>query len=303
MSVPLTWRAPATTLAGASPRATIRGKLASRGDVAFAYHQNKQQYIEHQCRVTTEHVIPFIEQSGAISSGARVLEIGCGEAGVLKAFLARGAQAVGVDRNQKRLARGREVHAEAIQQGRIVLLHQDAHALEQNEEFVGAFDLIVLKDVIEHVADRPALFATMARLLRPHGRVFLAFPPWQMPFGGHQQICKSKVLSHLPYFHLLPAPTYRAVLSAFSEPDAKIASLLETKDTGMSTSELERLLGACHYDVLSRRLYLFNPMYTYRFGLKPRQQAGWIAARPSWRDFVSTCAYYSVRPRRAECRT
>lgn len=267
--------------------------------MAFAYHDNRQRYIEHQCRVTAEHVIPFIEQCGPLPAGARVLEIGCGEAGVLKAFLERGAQAVGVDRNGTRLARGREFLADAIQDGRLTLLHQDAHALSENEAFVGSFDLIVLKDVIEHIDDRPALLASMARLLRPDGRVFLAFPPWQMPFGGHQQNCKSWVLSHLPYFHLLPTPAYRAVLSAFGEPGPRIASLLATKNTGIGTAEFDRLLEACRYHVLRHRLYLFNPMYGYRFGLKPRTQAKWVAAQPAWRDFVSTCAYYVVRPERA----
>jgi len=268
--------------------------------VAFAYHDNKQRYIEHQRRVTAEHVIPFIEKSGAIPSGARVLEIGCGEAGVLKAFLDLGAHAVGVDRNGTRLERGRELFADAIRAGHLELLHQDAHTLVEHERFARSFDLIVLKDVIEHIDDRPGLFASMARLLRPGGRVFLAFPPWQMPFGGHQQNCKSWVLSHLPYFHLLPTPAYRAVLSAFSEPPKRIESLLATKSTGISTAEFERLLDACGYRICSNTLYLFNPMYGYRFGLKPMVQAEWVAGSPAWRDFVSTCAYYTVEPLRLE---
>jgi SAM-dependent methyltransferase len=264
--------------------------------VAFAYHDNRQRYFEHQCRVTADHVIPFIEQSGAVPSGARVLEIGCGEAGVLKAFLNLGARAVGVDRNGTRLGRGREFLADAIRDGRLMLLHQDAHTLAEHQDFAGSFDLIVLKDVVEHIDDRPALFALMARLLRPHGRVFLSFPPWQMPFGGHQQICKSWALSHLPYFHLLPTPAYRSVLSAFGEAAPRIESLLATKRTGISTVELERLLEDCRYETLGQRHYLFNPMYGYRFGLKPMVQAEWVAARVAFRDFVTTCAYYVVRP-------
>jgi SAM-dependent methyltransferase len=264
--------------------------------MGYAYHDDKLQYFEHQRRVTADHVIPFIENSGAIAPNARVLEIGCGEAGVLKAFLENGASAVGVDRNATRLGRGRELLSDAIAQGRLMLLNQDAHTLGERDDFVGTFDLIVLKDVIEHVDDRPALFALMARLLRPSGRVFLAFPPWQMPFGGHQQICRSRVLSRLPYFHLLPTPAYERVLQRFGEQPARVKSLLATKRTGISTPEFEALLEHSSYRTLARQFYLINPMYSYRFGLEPMKQAKWIARHATMRDFVTTCAYYVVEP-------
>ena len=79
--------------------------------MAYAYHENRDRYFEHQCRVTEEYVIPFVEQSGALARDARVLEIGCAEAGVLKAFLDRGSVAVGVDRNLNRLQRGKALLA------------------------------------------------------------------------------------------------------------------------------------------------------------------------------------------------
>lgn len=264
--------------------------------MAYAYHDNKQRYFEHQCRVTADYVIPFIEKSGPLPPNARVLEIGCAEAGVLKAFLERGANAVGVDRNGVRLERGREFLAGAIEQGRLMLLHRDAHTLGEEEQFVGSFDLIVLKDVIEHVDDRPALFALMARLLRPGGRVFFSFPPWQMPFGGHQQNCQSRVLSRLPYFHLLPTTTYKKVLEAFGERPKRIESLLATRATGISTSEFEALVDRSGYRTLERRHYLTNPIYSYRFGIKPLTQGEGIVRQASWRDFVTTCAYYLVEP-------
>ena len=246
--------------------------------MAYAYHDNRTRYFEHQCRVTADYVIPFVEQSGPIPADARVLEIGCGEAGVLKAFLERGARAVGVDRNGRRLARGTELLADALAEGRLTLLHQDAAELAAHAEYRGYFDLIVLKDVIEHIEDRPGLFALMSELLRPGGRVFLSFPPWRMPFGGHQQICKSWLLSRTPYFHLLPTPVYRAVLSAFSESPSRIESLLATKATGISVAEFETQATQAEYQIVSKRLYLFNPMYTFRFGITPYTQRAWIAA-------------------------
>ena len=268
--------------------------------MAHAYHQNRKTYFEHQARVTTDFVIPFIERSGPIPAGARVLEIGCGEAGVLKAFIDRGAIAVGVDLNGKRLARGRELLKREIEDGKLTLLEQNAHTLGEHPDLAGSFDLIVLKDVIEHVDDKPSLFDLMAKLLRPQGRVFLAFPPWTMPFGGHQQMCKSWLLSRTPYIHLLPTKAYASVLSLFSEPSHRLESLLANKRTGIGTAEFERMVSDVEYAILDQRLYLLNPMYSYRFGLRPVTQAARVAEQASVRDFVTTCAYYTVRPARSE---
>jgi len=126
--------------------------------------------------------------------------------------------------------------------------------------------------------------------------VFLAFPPWSMPFGGHQQMCRSRWLSRLPYFHLLPRPAYRGVLQMFGETPRRVDSLLATQATGLSIEEFEALCRGAEYHVLSRRHYLLNPMYGYRFGVGGREQAGWLSRVPPLRDLVTTCAYYTVAP-------
>jgi hypothetical protein len=117
-----------------------------------------------------------------------------------------------------------------------------------------------------------------------------------MPFGGHQQICRSWLLSRLPWFHLLPTPAYQRVLQLFAEKPARIESLLANQRTGLATAELERQAGQAGYQISSQRLYLLNPIYAYRFGVPARVQAPWVAAHESLRDFVSTCAYYTLRP-------
>lgn len=92
----------------------------------YDYHNHRERYFEHQRRVTADHVIPFLELSGALPPAARVLEIGCAEAGVLAAFLARGARGFGVDLNRGRLAKGREFLGSAIAEGRLELLDMAA---------------------------------------------------------------------------------------------------------------------------------------------------------------------------------
>jgi SAM-dependent methyltransferase len=265
----------------------------------YDYHDNRRRYFEHQKRVTADYVIPFVEGFGSIPRPARILEIGCAEAGVLSAFLDRGDVCVGVDLSRRRLSLGREFQADAINGGRLELLEQDAHVMARDPRFAGQFDLIVLKDVIEHVDDRPALLSSMSSLLADGGRVFLSFPPWRMPFGGHQQICRSRVLSRVPYLHLLPTRAYERVLRRFGETESRVKSLMATRRTGIGISEFEQLCGSASYRVVGSRHYLFNPMYTYRFGLTPKEQARWLSELAPVRDFVTTCAYFLVAPSHA----
>jgi SAM-dependent methyltransferase len=262
----------------------------------YDYHADKRAYFEHQRRVTEEHVLPFIEAVKALPAGARVLEIGCGEAGVLDAFLRRGCECVGVDLNERRLALGGQFLRDEVKGGRLRLVCGDIYLPEVRAE-LGTFDLIVLKDVVEHIPDQRKLLQQLESYLRPGGSVFFGFPPWFMPFGGHQQVCKSKWLSRAPYIHLLPSQLYRRLLAGFGEPPSRIDGLMRNKETGINIEDFDRMLGDTGYSTLKYALYLLNPMYSYRFGLKPFEQLGPVARVPYVRDLLSTCAYYLVAPR------
>ena len=49
----------------------------------YDFHTDKKRYFQIQLENAEEYVIPFIEKTFVIKKGARVLEIGCGEGGVL----------------------------------------------------------------------------------------------------------------------------------------------------------------------------------------------------------------------------
>ena len=269
---------------------------ANLGPMVFQFHRDAQRQFDQQRAVTAEHIIPFIEARISLGADLRVLEIGCAEGGVLKAFLDRDAIATGVELSATRYDRARHLLHDPLQQGRLTLVRKDIYEVGIEREVGGPFDLIILKDVIEHIPHQGRLLRRLKAFLHPEGSIFFGFPPWQMPFGGHQQVCASKLLSVMPYFHLLPRPLYRGVLRMFGETDAKIADLLEVKETGLSLEKFEGLLRKTGYRILKRRLYLVNPIYRYKFGLKPREQFRLIARLPFLRNFVTTCGYYLVRP-------
>ena len=103
--------------------------------------------------------------------GARVLDVGCGDAGVLIAFAERGAVCAGIELDEKSLARGR-VRAE--EHGVDVDLRSGvAESLPWED---GSFELVILDNVLEHVRDRERTLLEIQRVLRPGGLLYLVTP-------------------------------------------------------------------------------------------------------------------------------
>ena len=143
----------------------------------FEFHGDRKRYFDIQVENTRKYVIPFIEQYKTITPGTRVLEIGCGEAGVLKAFTDRGCVGVGVELDETRLVTAREWMQEELVANKISFLSKDVYKVNVEEEFKGKFDIIVLKDVIEHIYDQAKLISWMKTFLNEKGVIFFGFQP------------------------------------------------------------------------------------------------------------------------------
>lgn len=257
----------------------------------YEFHTDKPRYFKMQADNARQYVVPFVEKYKPITPGMRVLEIGCAEAGVLKAFIEKGCVAVGVELEEDRLVLAREFMKEEMEKGLISFVSKDIYKVDIEKELHGKFDIIVLKDVIEHIHDQKKLIAWMKSFLNPGGVIFFGFPPWQMPFGGHQQLMTNKWMAKIPYFHLLPMPMYKWVLKMGKQG---VEGFAEIKETGISIERFERIVKETGYKVANKTHYLINPIYTYKFGWKPKKQLGLISAIPWMRNFFTTCVYYLI---------
>ena len=261
--------------------------------MALKQHRSVDERFRQQVLNAREYLLPFVEEAVPIREGMTVLEIGAGEGGVLQPFVERGCRCVGVDLSEPRIAVAREQMAEAVAAGSVRFLAIDVYETAFQEEFDGHFDLILLKDTIEHIPDQERFIPYILRFLKPGGHVFFGFPPWRMPYGGHQQTARSR-LAYVPYVHLLPRTAYARLLRTAGETEGNVDALLEIKDTGISLRRFERILRTTGLRVDHRRFFLFNPIYRFKFGLRPREQFGLLAALPVVRDFVTTAAWYVV---------
>jgi SAM-dependent methyltransferase len=261
------------------------------------FHLDTDLYFDQQRENARNSILPFVARHVELGAGSRVLEIGCGAGGVLKAFAERGARVTGVDLHEPSIEYARRRFGAEAGAGGWRFESSDIYDVDP-ADLDGPFDLVVMKDTIEHIHDQRRLLARLGRIITPSGRVFLAFPPWQMPFGGHQQICEHPALMRLPYVHLLPRRAYASLLRRFGEQPGTVDALLEIKQTGIGIERFERIAGETGHRIADRRLYLVNPMYQYRYGLAPRPQAKAIARVPGLRDLLTTSAYYVLAPAR-----
>ena len=109
-----------------------------------------------------------------VGSGRSVLEIGCGRGNLLAAI--QPSRGVGVDFSQESLRRARELHPG------LEFIHADAHDLSCIQ---GAFDVIILSDLINDLWDVQRSLEQMRPLCGPRTRLILNFYShlWEWPLA------------------------------------------------------------------------------------------------------------------------
>lgn len=260
------------------------------------FHTNKvhQFSIQHENAKTA--IIPFVSSHLSISSKTRVLEVGCAEAGILKAFCEAGCQCVGIEISNSRVENAKKFLDQYIHKKQLQLLVSDIYDIDPEKDFDDKFDLIVLKDVLEHIPEQERLMGWLKRFLRPGGMIYLSFPSWMMPFGGHQQIAFNKVLARTPWVHLLPVSVYRWVLKTFNRHEAQNGNLMEVWETRITIRRFEKIIKMHDQQVVKRQFYLVPPIYRQKFGLKTRKLNAFVGGIPFIREFFITSASYLIAP-------
>ncbi|MCL2038868.1 MAG: class I SAM-dependent methyltransferase [Bacteroidetes bacterium] len=257
-------------------------------------HRDRNIYFSEQEYTTKKYVIPFINNFLSINSDVNVLEIGCGEGGNLKPFLDLGCKCVGLDLSQKKIELGKQNFKNHPNNTNLKLFVEDIYKVNQNNF---QFDLIIIRDVIEHIPYQEKFMEYVKKFLRHNGKIFFAFPPWHNPFGGHQQICYSKI-SLVPFIHLLPKKIYRFVLKCFEGENlivetnnTVVKELMDIRETRISIERFRKILKQSNYKVYEEILYFINPNYEIKFKLRPRKLPNILAAVPFIRNFYTTAVY------------
>jgi SAM-dependent methyltransferase len=262
--------------------------------LALKQHTDDQVRYDQQVENSRNYVLPFIEKTKPLGAGVSVMEVGTGEGGVLLPFADKGCFCLGVDLACQRIEIAKNMLAEYVNAGKMDFVCKNVYEEDFLQTYKGKFDVIILKDAIEHIPEQERFIPYLKNFLKPGGQIFFGFPPWYMPFGGHQQIAGKSLTSKLPYYHLLPKPIYKGILKLAREEQWVQNELMDIWSTRISIERFERIVRNSGLKVLEKQHYLINPIYKYKFGLQPRKQWTPITYVPFFRNFVTTCVYYTV---------
>jgi SAM-dependent methyltransferase len=108
------------------------------------------------------------------ASGQRLLDVGCGSGGDVRALAHRVAprgRVIGVDISEAMIREARKEDALRCMDYRVA----DAHALPFSD---GSFDAARVERVLQHVEDTDNALAEMVRVVRPGGIVVASEPDW-----------------------------------------------------------------------------------------------------------------------------
>lgn len=253
-------------------------------------HLDRSAYFNELANTSREFYIDYVSRFAPVGDGVKVLEIGCAEGGNLLPFAENGCTVTGIDLTDVRIEQAREFFESKGCSGTFMTL--DFLEMESSPVL---YDIILIHDVIEHVPNKEKFVEHIRKFLAPDGIIFWRFPAWQMPFGGHQQICHGRLTSHLPFMHLLPRGCYSTLLRTMGESQRCIDELTYIKECGTTIETFEKLLRANGYSVLDRCLWFINPHYQQKFGLKPRRLYPLLASTKGLRNFFATSCYYIVK--------
>ena len=110
-----------------------------------------------------------------LTTSSRVLDVGCGSGGpALQVSRMTGCEVVGVDIREDALAIASRMATEAAFGLRVTFRRADAGRPLPFED--ATFDAVLCIDSVNHLPDRPGIFAEWARLLRSGGRLLFTDP-------------------------------------------------------------------------------------------------------------------------------
>jgi len=243
-----------------------------------------EKHFYEQQEFSKSYLMPYLRRHIPDFENAEILEIGCGEAGFLDILHQSGVSATGIEIEAGRIKTALDKNPN------LKIILGDITDPAVVKQIGRQFDLIIMRDVIEHIKDRDTMFANLRELLKPEGYLYITFPPRFSGFAGHQQNGKS-ILRYLPYLHLLPVPMIRLLAKSFREREEVISQVIINYQIGLTIRRFTQLYRLYDFTPVIRELFIFRPIYQIRFKVTPRR----IPNIPGLREFIAFGSEYLLR--------
>ncbi len=226
-------------------------------------HARTKRNFRMQYRLAIHTLIPWLDSLNVLRGNDAVCEIGCGEGGVVDAFAQRGASfALGTDIMGPLLDQISSPLAEKLGL-RVTFAHHDVIGAFIPDVWLHRFDVVVLRDVIEHLDNPEQALRNIHRLVAPGGTLLITFPPYASPFGGHQQLLGT-VAGSIPFVHLLPNAIFNAIVERGDPMNRD-----EVKRLRRIRCSADRIMQAASsegFDIIDEKYYGLRPVFRWKYG-------------------------------------
>lgn len=231
---------------------------------AESFSSWKEYYWTYQNKLAELHYIPLFENWGVSIEGKKVLDVGCGDGGFTSALAQAGAHCTGVE--------VRDFKWE-YSHPNLRFIQQDILASEAQEVIGEDYEIIILRDVIEHIplAIKHQFLEALQQFAAPGAVVLITFPPFYSPFGLHQQTFLKSPLKKLPYLGWLPHSILTFLLKATGESDRARADVEEIRDCRMTLGKFKKIVKELNYTIENDKYYLIRPSHELRYGWRLRE--------------------------------
>lgn len=208
-------------------------------------------------------------------AGKKVLDVGCGDGGFTAALAEAGAFSTGVEIKD---FGWEKTHAN------LRFVQQDILADDARSVLGDDYDIIILRDVIEHISleSKHQFMAALRQFTSSEGIILMTFPPFFSPFGLHQQTFLKSFLKKVPYLSWVPGSILEGLLKLLGESDKARADVKEIRDCRMTLKNYKKIVQQLNYSIDNEKYYLIRPSHELRYGWKMRES--WMSRIPVLRE-------------------
>jgi len=226
-------------------------------------------YYRYELDLGTHVVVPTLRACGLELEGKAVLDVGCGHGGILAAVTEafRVGRATGIDLDEEMIASARGRCGAAAR-------FERADFFQHRDD---PLDLVLLRDVLEHIGSPEAALARAYEMLAPGGALYVTYAPFYSPFGGHQHNA-ANLFARVPWLQVLPEPLFCKLLelqgNSYKSGDQLVEDVRSVLRTRLTVARFWRATKRLGFRRLWRRKYFVRPDYRFKFGLPPVRLPG-----------------------------
>ena len=225
-----------------------------------------QKHYDEQFLYSKTYLIPFLtEKLKYPLQEINILEVGCAEGGFIAACNDQNISVDGLELEPSRVKTALKINPNINVKIGDVTDESIFNDFENNK-----YDLIVIRDVIEHITKKNKAFTNMRKLLKVGGYIFITFPPIYSPFAGHQQNGRT-LIAKTPYIHLIPNRLFILLAKILNEKPSVTDDVIFNRANGISIKRFFLFCTKHNLDVFDFNLFLIRPVFQIRFGLKPKK--------------------------------